>query len=418
MTNVFHQFRKAMKHPRKTGYEVPFLVFLTLVLAGVTFITIYQAIRQGSAGLALLFMLLSIFSIGLHWLAPKIYLSEQKPIIWFYLLLQTGLAFVLTVFSLDFVFPVTGFGFFLSLIGEGYGSLKDSLEKNGVVVLLLMISLGAWWINVGVGEFWNWALGMLPATAFIIIYISLYAQQALAKEAAHKLLADLRRANHRLAESACQVETLTLMTERQRMARELHDTLAQGLAGIILQMEAADSYLDQQQAAKAQEIIRMAMGRARQTLAESRQVIDDLRKKAYDPEAFAGWIYDEADHFTQVTGISCRVDVDLPPHMPVDVQLAIQRILSEGLTNIRKHAAASQVWLSVKPADRCLVVRIQDDGCGFDPDAVLSATDRYGLLGIRERAAEFDGWVRFESGAGEGTVIRVGLPLGNRKGRA
>jgi NarL family two-component system sensor histidine kinase YdfH len=417
MANLYQQFRMLLKDERKPGYEVPFLIFLTLVLVGVTFVNVYQAFREGQSGMGIFFIFLSLVSIGLHWLAPKIFLSDQKSIILIYLLVQTSLAFVLTVFSLDAVFPVTGFGFFLSLIGEAYGSLKTLPEKNGTVGFLLVISLGAWWVNMGIEEFWSWALGMLPSTAFIVIYISLYSQQATAKEAAQKLLEDLRLANHKLAESAREVETLTLMTERQRMARELHDTLAQGLAGIILQMEAADSYLDNQQAEKAQEIIRIAMGRARQTLAESREVIDDLRKKAYDPESFASWIYDEVDDFIKVTGVYCQVDVQLPPYMPVEMQLAIQRLLGEGLTNIKKHAAAGKVWLSVKMEESSILVTIRDDGCGFNPEDVLDAVDRYGLLGIRERVSELGGWVSFESEPGEGTIIQVGLPLAGRKGK-
>ena len=105
----------------------------------------------------------------------------------------------------------------------------------------------------------------------------MYSRQADARVKAQELLAELEAANRRLTESADQIEDLTLANERQRMARELHDTLAQGLAGLILQLEAADSHLASGHPDRAQAIVQQAMTRARETLAESRRAIDGLR---------------------------------------------------------------------------------------------------------------------------------------------
>ncbi len=413
MTGLKAKMRQFYQTVRSPDFEIPFLVFLTVVLVGVSFFGIRQVWLSGDLVKAWLMVLLGLISILLHWIAPLIYIENRKRNVYGYILIQASLAAALTLLSEDIDLPMTGFAYFLSLIGEVYGAVKSRIEKLWIAMFLLLVSLFSWWIYSGTWDILTWALGMLPATAFIMIYITLYDQQATAKEEAQALLVDLRRANRALERSARDIESLTLMAERQRMARELHDTLAQGLAGIILQMEAADSYLEKSDMRKAQSIIQQAMIRARQALSESRQVIDNLRKKSYDPEAFVEWMEKETARFAKETDIPCHLDVDLPLHMPVDMQLAIQRILGEGLMNIKKHARATQARLSVKEQKAAIEVRIADNGRGFLVGEISEDQGRYGLLGIEERAAELGGEFVIETEPGEGTILIVCLPSGH-----
>ena len=117
---------------------------------------------------------------------------------------------------------------------------------------------------------------------FVVIYVTLYVRQMEAREKAQALAVELETANRQLTDYAARVEDLTIANERQRMARELHDTLSQGLAGLILQLEAAQAHLGQDHPAKAREIITDAMGQARRTLSEARRAIDDLRQSPQD----------------------------------------------------------------------------------------------------------------------------------------
>ena len=108
------------------------------------------------------------------------------------------------------------------------------------------------------------------ALLFVLVYVLLFMRQLHAR-------AELQEAHTQLAEYAQQVETLTLEAERQRMARELHDTLAQGLAGLVLQLEALEASLERGKTGQALQIVGQARERARTTLADARRAIDDLR---------------------------------------------------------------------------------------------------------------------------------------------
>ncbi len=412
MSHFMKRLMKLIKTPQPQGFEKPFVIFLTVVLVVASGVNIFQILTNGQSVLAFGVVVLAGVSIWLHWVAPRFYTSADSLMIWFYLAVQTLLAFVLTILSPQMLFAVMGLSFFLSLLGEAYGGLHNKRTRYGVTAGLLVVSLAAWLMNGSLISIWDWVLGMLPATAFIIIYVTLFLEQSEAKEKAQSLLHELRHANRELEESAREISTLTLMTERQRMARELHDTLAQGLAGIILQMEAADSYLEKGQHTKAQTIIQQAMQRARQVLGESRQVIDDLRKKAYDPEGFASWIRDAAASFTGDTGIPCSTALaPLPENLPLDLQLALQRIVSEGLVNIKKHARASHAWISLQVREGCLMLEINDDGCGFELSQVHSQPDRYGLIGVEERVIHLGGRFDINTSPGDGTTLDVVLPL-------
>jgi NarL family two-component system sensor histidine kinase YdfH len=144
------------------------------------------------------------------------------------------------------------------------------------------------------------------------------------------------------------VQDLTLANERQRMARELHDTLAQGLAGLILQLEAASTHLANGRNDRAQTILQQAMTRARATLADARRAIDDLRAgqtPAHDLEAA---LREQVAHFTDATGIPCALDVSLESELPDAAREHVLRAITEGLTNIARHAQAQHAWVNVR----------------------------------------------------------------------
>jgi NarL family two-component system sensor histidine kinase YdfH len=230
-----------------------------------------------------------------------------------------------------------------------------------------------------------------------------------------------------------QVESLTLVAERQRMARELHDTLAQGVAGIVLQLEAANNHLDNGRIPRAQTIIQQSMKRARGTLADSRAAIDDLR---LENSSLGETIERHATRFTQATGIPCHLTLDLAAETATSTKPVLStsagsaqalsnhsgqavsptiadhagRIISESLTNITRHAQAENVWLDVAQSAALLTIDVRDDGVGFNMDTVVRA-GHYGLLGMRERARLVNGTFEITSEANEGTHLSITLPL-------
>jgi NarL family two-component system sensor histidine kinase YdfH len=258
------------------------------------------------------------------------------------------------------------------------------------------------------------------ATLFAVFYVVLYVRQADARQRAQELLEDLEVAHRQLAEYATRVEELTLAAERQRMARELHDTLAQGLAGLILQLEAAQAHLVGGRSARAHEIVDQAMVHARATLRDARQAIADLREEAGVSPDLDDALRQEANRFTEATGIPCQLDLNLPDTPPTDVPSAMsasaeiaehaRRIVAEGLVNVARHAQANRVWLRVDSDNDGIEITIRDDGRGFEPAGVVGQAGHYGLLGIRERVRLVGGTFEVTSAPGADTTLRARLP--------
>jgi len=152
----------------------------------------------------------------------------------------------------------------MGLIGETIGLLR---EKSRWLVAAVAGLLGLSFLNYllleGRGEWYWWLLATLPMTFFVAVYVILYSRQAEARQQAQLLLKDLETANRQLTEYAARVEDLTIANERQRMARELHDTLSQGLAGLILQLEAADAHLVGNRPERVRAILQQSMEKAR-----------------------------------------------------------------------------------------------------------------------------------------------------------
>ena len=244
-----------------------------------------------------------------------------------------------------------------------------------------------------------------------MVYIILFGRRSSERDKANRLLAELEHAHRQLSEYAAQVEDLTLVAERQRMARELHDTLAQGLAGLILQLEAVDSHLSQGQAEQAESIVRQAMDRARTTLTEARRAISDLRSEGLIENDLVQSVRKELERFGSATGLSVSSTFQPLPEIPASINEQAFRAISEGLTNIARHAQAESVKLFIGVKDQALEVLLKDDGVGFDAGQGVGHGGHYGLIGLRERARLVRGSLEVESQDGVGTTLILRIPL-------
>jgi NarL family two-component system sensor histidine kinase YdfH len=342
----------------------------------------------------------------LHWLSPHITYKTlfASP----YVLVQSGLALTL-VLCADSV--GLSYGLFAPLLGEILGMFRRSKRAIIYGIFFLAVSFLSYLLVTDLTQAWVWLVTAVPIAIFVWLYVFSYTNQVQALEQAQKLLAELETAHGQLAEYADQVEGLTRQAERQRMARELHDTLAQGLAGLILQLEAADSHLEGGDSQKAQGIIRQAMGRARATLADARRAIDDLRETPSTPGDLVEAIQGEVEHFRHTTGINCMLTLCDSDCLEVQLAENVLRAISEGLMNIARHAQASQTAVDLVCADQTLQVEIRDNGVGFDPVKAVGQSGHYGLLGIRERARILGGSLTIESAPSQGTTLKLQLPL-------
>ncbi len=234
--------------------------------------------------------------------------------------------------------------------------------------------------------------------------INLTLRQFYAKLRTQHFLKELEIAHH-------QVEELTVANERQRMARDLHDTLAQGLAGLIMQLEAIDAHLSSNNTKRAHEIVHLSMSGARHTLAEARSAIDDLRLHTALQVNFAESVEKEVDHFLSLTGIPIQSNIVTPIEVSQLIYEHSIHIIRECLTNIIKHAQAHHVELNISYDDHHLVMDIKDDGIGFDIRQIGSFSGHYGLIGMQERIRIVQGTLEITNRIPHGTSVHIEIPL-------
>lgn len=211
---------------------------------------------------------------------------------------------------------------------------------------------------------------------------------------------------------------MAVMEERNRMAREIHDTLAQGFSGIILQLEAAEQAIGSDLPA-LQRHLNQARSLARKSLAEARRSVWNLRPQALEQRPLAEAIKQETDKFTQSTGVKVKLNIlgekrDLPP----EIEAGILRILQESMTNVRKHAKATEVEVNISFNDSMTELTVRDNGVGFKPKTSTEISegkkksDTFGLISMRERARGLGGTFEVQSRAGKGTLVKIVIPIG------
>lgn len=203
-----------------------------------------------------------------------------------------------------------------------------------------------------------------------------------------------------------------ILDERQRIAREIHDTIAQGLAGIVTQLQAAERAEDVGAAGVARRHLANATTLARDSLAEARRSVRAIGPAELEgarlPEAIAA----VAAEWGGVHGITADflVTGDALPLLP-EVEVTLLRVAQEALANVGKHAAASRVSLTLSYLDDVVRLDIRDDGDGFDPGRIHSEDDQgFGLTSMRQRVAGVGGVLTVESVPGVGTAISAALP--------
>jgi signal transduction histidine kinase len=209
-----------------------------------------------------------------------------------------------------------------------------------------------------------------------------------------------------------QIEKHATLEERGRIARELHDTLEQALAGISLQLDGFARTLGELPAESAR-VLAMARAMVRHGQEEARRTVRNLRTLALEKGDLPGALAQMARNASD--GVPIHIEVDLNgTRAPLSskVESHLLRIGQEATTNALKHARAKNVRLRLRYEQRQVELTIYDDGCGFDAERALpSEAGHFGLLGMRERAEKIGGALHIASQSGAGTTVRVTVPL-------
>ncbi|MFD4207415.1 sensor histidine kinase [Micromonospora tulbaghiae] len=238
-----------------------------------------------------------------------------------------------------------------------------------------------------------------------------------------RALAELHEANVKLeaalAENAglhaqllVQAREAGVQDERQRMAREIHDTLAQGLAGILTQLQAAERTADRDEAWRRH--VGNAKNLARDSLTEARRTVHAVQPEVLAEARLPEAISDVTRRWSQVHRIDAVLTTTGDPRpMHADVEVTLLRAAQEALANVAKHARASRVGLTLSYMEDLVTLDVRDDGVGFEPGARRAdgaGDGGFGLTGMRQRVQRLAGRLEIESEPGSGTAISATVP--------
>lgn len=277
------------------------------------------------------------------------------------------------------------------------------LATTTVAVLGFALHQRGFGVGVAIGP----VLGAAVAVATVLGYQALYRES----EGRRRLIEELVSTRADLATAERAAGTLA---ERERLAREIHDTLAQGLSSIQLLLRAAERAITERPSA-ATAHIRQARQAAQDNLAEARRFVRALTPPSLEHDTLPAALQRLCDEVgANNPGLEVRFDTSGEPReLPTPYEVALLRVAQSALANTARHARAQRVGLTLSFMDTSVSLDVVDDGTGFDPDAVPGTEGEggFGINAMRSRARSLGGGLSVESAPGQGTAVAITLPL-------
>lgn len=232
------------------------------------------------------------------------------------------------------------------------------------------------------------------------------------RKRSQQLLGELQEAHQKLQEYTEQLEELTIAQERNRIAREMHDTLGHRLTIAAVQLEGAQR-LARKDPDRAEGMIATVREQVREGLSELRRTVAMLHASPNEDMPITLALQKLTQQTTEATGLRIHLSVeDACQDLPVTYQHALYRATQEALTNIQRHAGASEAWIQFAVAKDQIVLLIGDNGIGMENQKIQEG---FGLSGLRERARLLGGDCYFDKRPGGGTQLSFQLPLPEKR---
>jgi signal transduction histidine kinase len=285
---------------------------------------------------------------------------------------------------------------------------------------LMFVTLG-WWAMVpvvGLTAVAGWVAGVWSdsadgltsvlasagVAALVAAFVNAIARQSEQRRDALTALAATR------AELADTARHAGILAERERLARELHDTIAQGFTSVVTQLESAEQALSDRPA-DAREHLEKARRTARDSLDEVRRSVRALRPELLEAASLSSALQRVVQQWSDDTGVRSELrSTGEPVPLHPEVETALLRTAQESLANVARHARASRVIVSLSYLGDTVTLDVDDDGQGFDGRSHPGPDGGFGLIGMRERIEAAGGELTVESRRGEGTTIAVSVP--------
>ena len=390
-----------MPHTALTPVFVGLRAGLHMLFVALTVLVIVRAViaptQASIAAICLAVILLGTYAVGklIAW-APRS--RRVAGAVWLGVITLEWIALLwLTPEAAYLVFPL--FFLYLHLLGRLWGSVAI-VVATAIAICALGIH-GGWTAGGVVGPIVGAGVALLIGLGY----------EALAREAHQReaLMQELLATRGQLA--ATERES-GVLAERSRLAREIHDTVAQGLSSIQMLLHAAErADLD---GAGVEHVV-LARETAASALADARHFIRELTPPDLDGRGLGGALRRLASTQWAAQGLPVEVRVSDAVDLPMHVQTALLRIAQGAIANVIQHADADSAWITLTVGGDRLQFTIADDGRGFDPaqspGAPTGRSDSFGLRAIRERVDQLGGTLAVTSAPGEGTALTIDLTL-------
>lgn len=369
------------------------VVVTSLVLAALVFSSTWSELgNRIGAWITLAAFVLAWFTLGIRAFSNKTIAFSYIALL--AVLLGVGVAFLPTMATLQSVaYPLVWviaertrnaiIGNVAVALAVGIGFIADSgtspeaLLSNGTIVALSLafsLALGLW-----------------------ITQISTLSNQR------HDLVLELHSTRDELAAIS---RDAGISSERERLAREIHDTIAQDLTGLVLVAQRAKRELDNNHPAAAAEQLELIEDSARAALAEARALVTASAPVGLTGDGITSALTRLAERYSRETHLTVTVDAEPLPTIARETEVVVLRCAQEALANVRKHASATRATITVSTDDSGLSITVADDGVGFDPNITHTG---FGLEGMSERLALVNGRLDVASSAA-GTTVRATIP--------
>ena len=347
------------------------------------------------------------YGVVMIWLVAR--LKSNWSVIWSVIYLVGAMALWFPLARSHWAYFLTASSFY----GLMWGTLPFGLAVAGNI---LLTSLIIWIQSLNLNEPITISIELILIGLVVISWSALLAlwMRSIMRESTERkrLIEQLHATQDNLVAAERQSG---ILQERQRLAQGIHDTLAQGFTSIVMQLEAAEETL-KVNASATQNHIQQARNIAKDSLTEARRLVQALRPVPLDEASLVEALRRVVERWRQETRIETDFTVTGEPQaLHPDVEVTLLRALQEALANVHKHAQAQQVNITLSYMSDQVILDVQDDGCGFNPENPPRSPDRigtgYGLQAMRERVAQLRGEVILESAPKLGTTIAVQIPM-------
>jgi signal transduction histidine kinase len=403
--------------PKREVWERWIVVWHVVFYTTLTIPTALALVSGDLAGTPELVISLSIvqglwYAVMIVWLISRV--KGKMLIVWTLVYLVVAITFWVPLARAYPAFYITAssfYGLMWGILPFGW-AVAGNLFLTGVILWLqgLMSGRSIVWS-------WEWLFYGLVAFGWSILLAAWMRSVVRESSKRKSLIEQLEVAQRDLAAAERQAGVLQ---ERQRMAQEIHDTLAQDFTGIIMQLEAAEQAL-LSDSKDAQGHIQQSREMARAGLGEARRLVQALRPAALEKASLPEALERASARWAKETGLKLNFFVtgeacSLHP----EVEVTLLRAMQEALANVHKHARAQEASVTLSYMENQVMLDVHDNGVGFDPQVLqpnlIDAHGGFGLQSMKQRAVQVGGQVILESSPGKGTTLAVHIPYSNDPG--